>query len=394
MSYKVLASVLALFVAVGCSSQPKPTAREEIKSKWNNARAGVLYSLGKQQYENGHFDACRKSINEGLAHNADHVPLRLLSARLSIEQGQLEQADRELQQARALEPKNGEVDYLAGVIAQRWQRNDSALAYYTRACEKAPAELPYVLARAEMLVAVDRRAEALALLLDKMAYFENSATIRDAVGQLLSQDGKHAEAVMQLRHASILAPDEQGIREHLALATYYARDYREAAHIIERLMADEKYAARADLLSALGECRMQLGLFREARESFETAAQRDPSSPAIWLNLAKAAIQTDDEGRVNLSLRKAMSLDPANAEAYLMQGYLRIRQNRLNDALSSFRKASLLDPKDPVILCMTGYVLEKQGLHEQAIEHYGRALQLRPGDEMASMLMAQVETGE
>ena len=393
---KLFVPILVLTLIAGCSSSGKPqqTQKEKARGEWNAARASVLLSLARNQYTGGNLDACRKSLDEALALDEKSIPAHLLSARLSIEQGKLEPAERELALVRTLDEKNAEADYLSGIIYQRWQRPEVALEFYTKAHEKAPAELAHLLARAEMLIAIGDRAKAMEVLQGQLTYFENNGYIRDAVGQLLVGDGKYAEAVRVLRQASILASDDQGVREHLALALYYARDYREAAFALGQLMKDERYAQRSDLLFALGECRFQGGQFHEARESFESAAALQPAAPAIWLGLAKASLQLDDIPRVDLSLRKASSLDPAHPETTLLLGYLRLRQDKLDEALGAFRKASLLDPADSVSLCMSGYVLEKLGRGTEAIACYAAALKLKPNDDLASTLMAQVQIDE
>src|SRR5690606_39938302 len=69
----------------------------------------------------------------------------------------LELAQKFCDQARKLDEKNAEADYLSGVIYQRWQRPETSLAYYTSATEKAPSELPYLMARSEMLVRSEER---------------------------------------------------------------------------------------------------------------------------------------------------------------------------------------------------------------------------------------------
>jgi Flp pilus assembly protein TadD len=73
-----------------------------------------------------------------------------------------------------------------------------------------------------------------------------------------------------------------------------------------------------------------------------------------------------------------------------MLGFVRLKQDKLLDALSAFRRASTMDPSDPVSLCMIGYVLEKSGKPQQAAQYYGRALKLKPDDELAAKLMASV----
>jgi Flp pilus assembly protein TadD len=71
-------------------------------------------------------------------------------------------------------------------------------------------------------------------------------------------------------------------------------------------------------------------------------------------------------------------------------GYLRVRQNKLADALVEFQTAATLDRTDPMALSMIGYVLEKQGKTEQATWYYAQALKLNPTDELAAGLMASV----
>jgi tetratricopeptide (TPR) repeat protein len=299
-----------------------------------------------------------------------------------------------LEACLTLDPNYAEASYLSGVVFQRWQQPQQAFNAYKRASDLAPAELAYILAQAEMLVSMNQSADALTLLQEKVIYFEHSAAIRDAVGQLLMNEGRYSQAVEMLRQASILASDDDTIREHFALALFYNKDYRDAADVLHRLTKNDPYAKRADLITALGECQMQIGQHREARMSFETASQIDPSSAGVWLSLGKAAIAANDMKRAELSLRKSLSLQPNNSEAQLMLGYLRLRQDRLNDALAAFQKASALDRTDTVSLCMIGYVLEKLGRSEQGLQYYGQALQIRPNDELATRLMANVSFDE
>jgi Flp pilus assembly protein TadD len=75
-------------------------------------------------------------------------------------------------------------------------------------------------------------------------------------------------------------------------------------------------------------------------------------------------------------------------------GYLRLRQGRYGEALTAFGRSSQLDPSDTVSLCMIGYTLEKLGRNEQAMKLYERALKLKPQDEMATQLIAGLNSHE
>jgi Flp pilus assembly protein TadD len=423
---------LALLITSGCSNQPpQKTVTEEGVARWNLVRAGALYNLAREQFEGGNMDDSRKTLAQASRFAPDHVLLRLLSAKVSIEQGQLEAAEAELNRVRELDPKNAEADYLSGVINQRWQKPEVAYQAYLRAYEKNPNELAYLLAQAEMLVQMEQSAKALSILRDKMNFFENSPAIRDAVGQLLMQDKKYTEAAAVLRAATSLAPDENSIREHYGMALYYDKQYREAASVLLRLVNTKDdgkgrplYADRADLRTAIGECQMEMDppTLRDAKEHFEVASTLTPENVTVWLNLAKVALQLNDLKRAELSLKKAMTLDAKSADANLLMGYLYLQQAEaggrtflsatnkesdkngenvrpprdqcLQSALAAFRKASNLDDHDAVSICMTGLVLEKMGRSNEAVRYYSQALKIKPNDELASSLLAKVQVQE
>ncbi|MDB5293927.1 MAG: hypothetical protein JWL69_5168, partial [Phycisphaerales bacterium] len=107
--------------------------------------------------------------------------------------------------------------------------------------------------------------------------------------------------------------------------------------------------------------------------------------------LGRAAMESGDLKRAEISLNHAIALDRNRAETHLLIGYLRVRQNRYKDALAAFQKASTIEPGDTVTLCMVGYALEKLGRSGEALQFYSRALKIKPGDEMASQLMAGVD---
>jgi tetratricopeptide (TPR) repeat protein len=390
----ILAAIVIL--AAGCNSSGKkdPTQKEQATKQWNAARGAVLAGLAREQFKTGSLDKARLSINDAIKLEPQVATHRVISARIAIEQGQLELADNELKVAREADPKNADADYYSGVVFQRWQKPQEAFDAYQLASNKNPAELSYVLAASEMLVSLDRPADALGLLQEKSATFENSATLRDAIGQLLVQQGKFTEAIDQLRRASILANDDLMIREHLAMALFYGKQYHESGDVLARLIKDDSYAKRGDIFAALGECQARGGHTRDARASFDTAVRLQPGNGGAWTSLGRTALEMKDYDRAEIALKRALSLDSGSAEPHLLMGYLRLHQSRYNEALASFRKASAIDTKDTVGICMVGFTLERMGRTDQAIQFYGQALKLKPGDAFAAQLMAGIDVRE
>ena len=386
------AAFAAALALSGCAGDGKkmPTPKEQAQQKWNAARGDVLLSLAQSQYDTGNFDACRKTLDEAEKVNPSNAQIYALSGKLHLEQGKLESAVNDLREAQRLAPADPQPDYLLGVIYERWQQPQRAMDLYSSAAVKAPNELAYLMARAEVLVTLDRRAEALRLLQERVVYFEHSAPIRLAAGSLLMQANRPAEAVAMFRQAANLS-DEPATREKLALAELAAGNFAEAAAQLDRLTGGGTDTTRVDLLLALGECRLHLGKPIEARAAFQSAATLAPGNADAWLALAKASLEADDLRRADASLKKAVGIRPDGPGVALLTGYLRLKQQRLGEALVAFRKASELDPADPVALCMIGYVLEHTGQGDRAVYYYGRALKIDPKDDLAQSLMASVD---
>jgi tetratricopeptide (TPR) repeat protein len=386
-----LLCVAALLTAThGCASDSKKqqSSKEQATAQWASARASVMHSLARDQFQTGSFDKARQTCDDALKIDPTNINLHILSSRIAIEQNRLDTADNALQQARKLDAKNAEALYLSGIVSQRWQRYPEALDYYTQAADAQPSELAYLLARAETLVRLERRTEAKSILQEKVVFFEHSSAIRDAVGQLLMQEQKYEAAIELFRQASILASEDTGVRERLALAYFQAGHFRDAADALARLVAVEPYSRRADLYVALGESYLATQKLLDARGSFQTATEIDPSSSQAWLGLTKAALSMNDLRRAEIVVFKTIALANDRSESHLALGYLRLKQERYSEAGESFRRATLLNADDPVALCMVGYVLDQQGRHQEALSFYGQALRVSPKDPLATQLMS------
>ena len=385
----ITAAVAGLFV-VGCGNGSRtltPDQKAAATQQWNATRAGALASLASDQYKDGNFEKCQQTLEQALRMQPDDANLHLLAGKLAIEQGKLELADRHLSAAKKANPNSAEAEYLSGVVLERWQQFEPARAAYTAAVAKNPNEVAYVMAEAEMYVALNRPNDAIALLQGKLPSFKHSGALRDALGQLLAGQGKLDEAVAMLREASRLVPGDASILEHLAFSLFTANQYAEAADVFDRLLRQNEYEKRADVHAALGRCQAQLRQYATARRSYETATLLAPTVTGYWLGLGKVLSQAGDLSGAERAVRKAISLNPASGEAHCLLGYVRLTQNQLPQSLEAFRQAARIDARDTVSVCMQGYVLARMGQTAEAKFFYTRALDIDPNNALAQRLM-------
>lgn len=388
-----LTVAVAMATAAGCSSTGGKSAGKDknaATAQWRMARASVLMTLARDQFNTGQFDQARVTIADAIRLLPDNPEVRTLSGRIAFEQGNLELAEAEFRAAQAADPNFAPADYYLGIVMQRWQRYPRALELYASASRKNPMEVAYLTAQAEMLVMLDRSPDALLLLQQALPRFENSADLRAAIGHVLLRQRRFAEAADMLRQALLLAPQDDVVRETLARAQFQAGRFDDAAETLARLLRNERYRDRADLHTLLGECHLEAGRPHDARAAFETASQLQPGNLTYILNLAKAALEVDDLRRAELAVRRALAISPSDGQANLMLGYVRLQQQRYPEALAAFRRAAQADNRDPTAVTMSGLTLERMGRKEEAMREYARALELRPNDELARQRLNQL----
>lgn len=382
----IAAALASLSLLVGCANQK--SQKQAAAEQWGRTRATVLLSLANDQFRSGNLDKSADTVNQAMAMDPTSVELHVLKARLEIEKGHLESAIRTIATARAISPENAEADYLLGVVHQRWQKPQEALDAYSAAARKKPDDIAYLMAQAEMLVTMDRQSEALDLLLARVVYFEHSAAIRDAIGQLYGQTGDPVKAIEYFRQASVLDSDDRSIRERFAIALFRSGQYAEAQSQFMRLLRDPESKDRVDLLVAAAKCEWELNMFIESRKHFEAAANAESTNPEAWLGVARTSIKLNDVRRAEVASQRAVMLRPESSEALLTQGYVKLRQGRFGDAADSFRRAAAADVTDSLSLCMLGVAMQKQGKEDLAKQWFESALSRNPADELALQLLA------
>lgn len=383
--------VVAALLVAGCNSNSlTPNDKAVAHKQWNDARAGVLASLAEDQFKSGSLDKCQETLDRALGLEPDSAPLHLLAAKLAIEQGKLELAQSHLTLAGKCDPKDGEVDYLNGVILQRWRLMDKAHEAYATAADKNPQELSYVLAEAESLVDLKQPDQAITLLQTKQSAFEHSGLLRDEMGQLQLQQGHVTEAITTLQQAVIMSADDAAMREHLAFAQLAGKEYGPAAEGLRRLVKEPTGQKRADLFAALADCETHLNQPNLAKADYQSAIEIDPTNADYALGMGKLALQNGDLAAANSAGQKALLANPNSAEARCLLGYVELKRNQLNESLASFKAAADSDPSDSVSLCLQGIVLKRMGRASDARQMYSRALELNPHDALAGKLLAGI----
>jgi putative PEP-CTERM system TPR-repeat lipoprotein len=312
----------------------------------------------QKQLDQSNYRAAMSDVKTVLQDEPENAKARLLLAELSLQIGDRESADKELERALA-----------AGATAEQ----ASAVRY-------------------ELLLAGGRDDE-LAALLEKDT-FTPPARRQLLAAKLQSAAGKADEAEQTLKSALAQAPDDADIQLDLAKLAAARGDMKPAMELPERIA--ESGAAHARALLLRGSIKMAQGQFVEAREDLVKAQGsggrselRIPEklSLATYLTEANLALQ-DIEGAT-----KSLALLDQWAGQSATTRYLHARIALLNNdsaaAITECQKALRADPNHLQAQLLLAGAHLGQGSLEQAEEALGRLLATQ--DNIAARkLLAQV----
>ena len=363
--------------------------------RWNTMRSSSMLKLAQQQFDTGDLEQSEKTLVEAMAVDASNPPLHVLSGRIAIEHGQLERARDRFQFALELDPKQVSALYYQGVVYQRWQQYDKAYTVYQQAYDMQSDNISFLLAMSEMLVSMSKRDEAITLLESKVVYFDQNASIRSALGQLYYMNQDYTNAVKYLKQASYLSPDNLMMIENLASAHLAGESYLEAIALLERLVEEPENQSRVGLKRMLAVAYERANRLTEAAGVYIKLTRIDRRDVEAWYKLASISLVRDDTAGALTAAQRVMALDGSRSEGFLIAAVVMQRRGELDQAIRLFDRAAALAPTSVEPVLLQGIALERAGKKTAAASAYTEALRRSPDDARAKNLLnrlSQVDT--
>ncbi|HUU85778.1 MAG TPA: tetratricopeptide repeat protein [Phycisphaerae bacterium] len=373
---------LALAAASGCTTlMPHQERRQQAQKNWEQVRAKVKRQLATQQFESGEIDAAITTVREALGLDPTCPESYLLLAQALLEKGDWAEAGRILSAAREMRLESPDLTYARGVVAERSDRIDEALRFYTLARQQDPTQMDYVVAEAECLVAAGRPEEARNLVRQSVDRFDRDGTLETLEAEISLSLGDRAAAAGAFRRALPLVSDSPLVAEEYGLLLADMGRFAEAVAVLQPL-ADAAGRTGAELsgavVRALARSYLELGHTEAPTELLNGWLQQHPNDSTAWMLQAQAAMARDDEALARRCVAAIRRLAPGSAWTHLLCGYIQWRQGDTPGALKMLERSLTLQPNDTLLHCLIGQVLADANQIERARRHWQRALQIDP----------------
>ena len=387
-----IVSITLLASLSGCQNQATyQTNKQAAAERWREVRSGFKLQLAQQQFDTGDLDQSEKTLADAIIHDPANGRLHLLAGRIALERGQLERAHQRLDRAIEADPTLAESYYFKGIVLQRWKRFDAAHEAYAKAFELKSDNVGFMLAVSEMLVALGRGREALALLESKVNVFDQSAGVRVAAGQICVVNKDYTKAIDYFHQASLLLPEDTKVLEDLAMARLAAGKFSAALPDLQRLLASAPQERRADYLHLVGRAQLGAGQREEARATYIDITRLNREDVEAWIKLGEMSLAAADFNAAVTAANRVIALASDRPEGYMIAGIAFQKRKETDKALSNFDRAARLLPNDAEPMIMRGLTLEQAGRFDAAAAAYAEAQRRQPEDDRARRLLATVE---
>ena len=393
LTYALLATCSLPLMLAGCSGTQQSNHeewKEDANNRWQDLKSELAMEMAEQQFATGQLTLALKTVRDQLNADPENPQLWLMAGRVALENSELERSFGYLDKAIEYDAELAEPYYYQGIIHQRWQQFDKALAQYTAASERGASNPSYALARAEMLAQLDRLDDAIVLLQDRATYFDQNAAIRALLAHIHRRNGNHEQAAFWFKQASMLAPDDYKLAEELARSYMTNGNYREATSTLSQLLYTEYGQDRNDLRRMLAQAYHNNSQFREARNAYQQLTRDEPTGVEDWFKLGELTYRLEDFSAALQSANRLINLAPDDHRGYTLAGMVWNKRDRVDRALTMFDRAAEVAPENTTPLILRGMALQRDDRPAAAAEAYRQALEVDPDDSRAQRLLAAV----
>ena len=326
--------------------------RDEVASQYralldanpHNARAGLgLALLRQRQGDTPEADLLLERFAR-LSLSDDDVVRTLVRFYLN-EQSDPNDARILLDGMHRAAPESDQLNYLAGIVYDRLERYDEAIALFKQVSPDSGFYEDAVVHVGYLYQKRDRTAEAVLFTEEAIRHRPDNPDFRLYLGTFHEELGAFAEAEKALLGGLQLAPDN--VKLHFRLGVVYDKWQRKSDSIAQMKRVIELDPKHANALNYLGYTYAEMG---------------------IELDRAEKLIQ------------QALALQPDDGYITDSLGWVYFKQGQYRKALAVLERATSLAPEDPVIMEHVADAHQRLGEKQKALEFYRRALERKEKD--------------
>lgn len=353
-------------------------------------QAPVYFNLGLLLMQRHDLAGAEDAYRRGLALDSSNAAANQNYAFVLMQQGKFREAVMPLERLKAMTPHD--VSVRASLI-QAYLKSGSKAEGGTEIDDLVRTHVATLPQGLELATLLDDAGEADAGRRVREALVSSWPTSAQAHGELglmLTRKEEFAQASQELSEAVQLDPDS--VKFSVAYGEALMRSGQYPAALRFLLTVQNRFGKEPKLRYQLALTHMYLLRFPEATSELESLARELPDSAKVKFLLAGCYEVQGELQKAEETYRIAIQLAPEAPGYYRALGSLLQKQGpaQLGDAVQLLRKALALDPNDADSKVFLARCLEKQGELEEAASLLEQAIGSAPASRRAHTALAEI----
>lgn len=370
----------------------------------------ILERAVSQALDSGNGSYAAELLNRLVAIDPDRPFYRGLLAHVYLEIGREEESVSNARKAIELDSQNPYANYAMGRILAELGVHDEAIAAFSKALARVDVLQDSRFRRAISLDLYGRRSDAISDMRLLVATDPNNGDYNFLLGRMLADQDQFREAVIFLKRATEIKPNDFQTKAAYGIALGSVPDYERSTAVLEDALrmrpgnnvvtmvlsahrARQQAVPRIDQAIADAEARpsdVRLKLFvvqlmaysgriNETDQYVKAIAAMAPNDLKIGQEIAVAYLEAGEIDRaLTLYLQQVKVREAPGTYLGLANIYQKRGQNE--DAARSFAKVIELKPDSPGVMKIYADHLRNMGKRREALEMYKRSLSLAPNN--------------
>ena len=379
------------YIASGRSKDAVPLLQQLVASK--QARSAAELRMADLDFRENRKDEGRRKVEELLKREPGHPAALVLKGRMLLSEGKVDEAISGLLAAVSADTTSAEAHFALGRAYLAKNDRERAIEAFNETSRLNPRAIGAQVELSRLELAAGRVDNSIQFAEQAIKNAGDAPDARLALVRGLVARRDVARADTEVRRLMTEFPESSAVRTQAGIIAAIKGDQAGAAKLLtSALILDEN---NVEALTALITLDLRQKNPARAVARVEERLAQKPNEPGTLLLAARTYAAAGDATKAEDLLRKTISIDPSNFQAYSILGRLYVTQKRVAEALKEFEELSRRQPRPVQAHTLIGSLLEAQNKPQEARKHYEDALAIDPEMPVAANNLAWIlaETG-
>lgn len=330
-----------------------------------------LYLAGVIFYQQNQYELAKDYFSQYLEIDNYNVNAKLLMARISMQQGEFEEAKNQLVKAQIQHGDNAQLLTLLGVTYLELKQYETALTYFLQV-KSLQASARVDLQLAKTYLSLNQSSTAIALLTEGDFNEQQQVLASFLLVKAYLKERKADLAIKVAQKLTLLAPENPEFKHHLGFVFQTVGDFEQAKAQFQQALALNEQHVKS--IISLAQVTSSMGQPEQGLAQLQNALVKLPNDVELLKALANHFERMGQNSDATLIYEKALKQQPGNEELVINFASNLARQGNYSDAIELIKAFIRTQNKTEQIYLLLGHLYAKTKQLNLAIDSYRDAL--------------------